>query len=107
MDLLSIPLAGSPIESSLLLWWIALTQQLTEQELSLLSTHHDASWLPYSPCMSTLIMRGAWVSPTAETALIAAALAHLSPPSPPTSMPYPSAASSISSPSTSPSAHSC
>ena len=43
VDVLSIPLAGSPIEASCVLWWFAFTEQLTENEISLLTTHHDAS----------------------------------------------------------------
>ena len=55
VDVLSIPLASSPIESSLLLWWFAFTEQLTEQEISLLTTHHDASLPPNASCMSALV----------------------------------------------------
>ena len=43
VDVLSIPLAGSPIEASPLLWWFAFTEQLTENEIPLLTTHHYAS----------------------------------------------------------------
>ena len=77
-DVLSIPLAGSPIETSPLLWWFAFTEQLTEQEISLLTTHHDASWLPYASCMSD------------QGNLASAALAHISPFSPdlPPSIPF-------------------
>ena len=69
VDVLSIPLAGSPIEASPLLWWFAFTEQLTENEISLLTTHHDASWLPYASCMSALIDWGARASTLAQATL--------------------------------------
>ena len=59
VDVLSNLLAGSLIEASPLLWWFAFTEQLTENEISLLTTNHDASWLPYASCMSALIDWGA------------------------------------------------
>ena len=82
VDVLSIPLAGSPIEASPLLWWFAFTEQLTENEISLLTTHHDASWLPYASCMSALIDWGARASTLDQATLASAALAHISPFSP-------------------------
>ena len=90
VDVLSIPLAGSPIEASPLLWWFAFTEQLTENEISLLTTHHDASWLPYASCMSALIDWGARASTLDQATLASAALAHISPFSPdlPPSIPF-------------------
>ena len=90
VDVLSIPLAASPIEASPLLWWFAFTEQLTENEISLLTTHHDASWLPYASCMSALIDWGARVSTLDQATLASAALAHISPFSPdlPPSIPF-------------------
>ena len=90
VDVLSIPLAGSPIETSPLLWWFAFTEQLTEHEISLLTTHHDASWLPYASCMSALIDWGARASTLDQANLASAALAHISPFSPnlPPSIPF-------------------
>ena len=90
VDVLSIPLAGSPIEASPLLWWFAFTEQLTENEISLLTTHHDASWLPYASCMSALIDWGARASTLDQATLPSAALDHISPFSPdlPPSIPF-------------------
>ena len=90
VDVLSIPLASSPIEASPLLWWFALTEQLTENEISLLTTQHDASWLPYASCMSALIDWGARASTLDQATLASAALAHISPFSPdlPPSIPF-------------------
>ena len=90
VDVLSIPLAGSSIEASPLLWWFAFTEQLTENEISLLTTHHDASWLPYASCMSALIDWGARASTLDQATLASAALAHISPFSPdlPPSIPF-------------------
>ena len=82
VDVLSIPLAGSSIEASPLLWWFAFTEQLTENEISLLTTHHDASWLPYASCMNALIDWGARASTLDQATLASAALAHISPFSP-------------------------
>ena len=90
VDVLSIPLAGSPIEASPLLWWFTFTEQLTENEISLLTAHHDASWLPYASCMSALIDWGARASTLDQATLASAALAHISPFSPdlPPSIPF-------------------
>ena len=90
VDVLSIPLAGSPIEASPLLWWFAFTEQLTENEISLLTTHHDASWLPYASCISALIDWGARASTLDQATLASAALAHISPFTPdlPPSIPF-------------------
>ena len=90
VDVLSILLPGSPIEASPLLWWLAFTEQLTENEISLLTTHHDASWLSYASCMSALIDWGARASTLDQATLASAALAHISPFSPnlPPSIPF-------------------
>ena len=79
VDVLSIPLRDSPVDSSPLLWWFCFTEQITAQQRALLDEHHPATWPTYTESVQALVVWSVSSTEPARRALAAAAMAHIAP----------------------------